>query len=351
MNKAKAMLDALMGPSRDVQKKDKPNDEFKDRNVCKLYLVGCCPDAILGKKLEAIRQSPASFSISPGVIFDKASVLNPKGCEKLHSQGLRTQFAEHPETAKYRRQYEEELQRFIREIIIEAESKSSHEKRKREALGNIPDTEKLCDVCGLRYKLQRKEYGIEVQDHHDETEFHIAMGKMRKRLEDLNEKQKGWEAEDAKKDDAKKERYAAEDAKKEEDKKAKDDKRREKNDKPGDEKNDKSPKDDEKNDKSGDKKEKSGEGRDRSRSKDRGGGDRGRGSGGDRGGSKDRGERSKRSGSRREDSARGGDDRVRGSRGGSGGDDRGRGSRDDSRDRGRGKDDRSRGHGDRDRRR
>lgn len=350
MNKAKAMLDALMGPSRDISKKDKPNDEFKDKNVCKYYLVGCCPDAILGKKLEAIRQSPASYNISPGVIFDKASVLNPKGCEKLHSQGLRTQFAEHPDHAKYRRQYEEDLLKFIREIIIEAESKASHEKRKREALGNTPDTEKLCDVCGLRYKLQRKEYGIEVQDHHDESEFHIAMAKMRKRLEDLSQKQKQWEAEDAKK---------------EEDKKAKNE-----NQKKDDEKKDKKEKSD---DKPGDKKEKSGEGRDRSRSRDRGGGDRGRGSKGDRDGSKDCGQRSKRSGSRRGDrkdrdsgggdrrgdrgdrgdqeSSRGGDDRGRGSRGGGGGDDRGRGRRDDSRDRGRGKDERSGGHGDRDRRR
>merc|ERR1711862_912348 len=95
MNKAKALLDSLMGPSRDVAKKDKKNDEFLEKKVCKQYLIGCCPHAVLGPKLEAIRQNPADFCVCEGVIFDRPSCLNPDGCSKLHSQGLKEQFKQH----------------------------------------------------------------------------------------------------------------------------------------------------------------------------------------------------------------------------------------------------------------
>lgn len=295
MNKAKAMLDALMGPSRDIAQKDKPTDEFKDKNVCKHFLVGCCPMGVLGKKLEAIRQSPAAFCISPGVTFDKPSVIPKEGCTKLHSQGLRTQLAEHPDHAKYQRQYEEDLHSYLRTVIIEADGKAGHEKRKREALGDTPECEKLCDVCGLRYKLQRKEYGIEVQDHHPDTDIHKAYMKLRAKLDTLNEKQKEWDTEDAKKEEEKNEKIENQ-------------------------------KKDDAKDEGKEKTHKSGRDRSRSRDRDRGGGERSGGNRGDRGG--DRGDK---------DSAKG-----RGGRDNS--PDRGRGRRSNSRDR----HDRGRG-GDRDR--
>lgn len=245
------MLDALMGPGRDLATGDRPNDEFKDKGCCKHYLVGCCPNAMLGKKMEAIRQSPATFCICPGVVFERASILNPEGCTKLHSQGLRTQLAEHPDHAKYRSQYEEDLRKFLNEVIMEADGKAGHEKRKQEALGNAPDNERLCEVCGLKYRLKRMEYGIEVTDQHPETDVHKVYVKLRAKLEELKEKHK---EEEAKLDEEIKEKHAEKaklDEEKEAAKKNKEDEVPEKKE-------------------SSEKTEKSGEERRRSRSKERG---------------------------------------------------------------------------------
>eukprot|EP00929_Paragymnodinium_shiwhaense_P099967 TRINITY_DN6190_c0_g1_i2.p1 TRINITY_DN6190_c0_g1~~TRINITY_DN6190_c0_g1_i2.p1 ORF type:complete len:172 (-),score=24.29 TRINITY_DN6190_c0_g1_i2:545-1060(-) len=73
MNKAKAMLDALMGPSRDVSAKEKSQEDWKDRTVCKKFLIGFCPydKSCLGGRR----------SIDP--------------CPKIHNEHLRKAFEEH----------------------------------------------------------------------------------------------------------------------------------------------------------------------------------------------------------------------------------------------------------------
>jgi len=337
------MLDALMGPSRDLKKSEKPNDEFKDKNCCKHYLVGCCPNALLGKKMEAIRQSPATYCICPGVVFEKPSVLSPEGCTKLHSQGLRTQLADHPEHAKYRREYEEDLLKFVKKVVLEADDKFSHENRKREALGNRPDNEKLCEVCGLKYKTKRMEYGIEVEDRHGDTDVHKAYMKLREKLSQLKEKQKEWEAEDAKLEEEKKaaaEKKSSEKGRKDgegrdrsrsrEGRRDRSRSREGRKDREGrktsPEKGEKTEKEEKKDDDKKDK-DKSGEKRDRSRSRDRGAGRRDRSEkksrrrSESRGRNRSRGDRRDHGRGRRGDSRdsdrrdRGGRDRDRGGRG------------------------------------
>lgn len=250
MKKAKAMMDALMGPSRDVAAKDKRNDEFNDANCCKNYLVGCCPDGLLGKKLDAIRHSPEVYKICQGSVYQE-SMLSPTGCSKLHSKGLKTQLNDHPEAAKYKVKYERDLQKMLVKVMEEAEGRAERERKKREN----PISEKArnenehcwfksCDVCCVTYKLMKNRLGADerknlgqtvvngeikmpgdwvcpnckdiqfarnpvcrncdatrpkealmelegdVEDLHAETELHQAYVNLRKKLADLNEKLK-----------------------------------------------------------------------------------------------------------------------------------------------------------------
>mmetsp|Transcript_6968 Transcript_6968/g.12316 ORF Transcript_6968/g.12316 Transcript_6968/m.12316 type:complete len:412 (-) Transcript_6968:8-1243(-) len=94
MNSARAMLDALMGPQRDVDRKSKkdPSDDWKDASVCKNFLLGFCP-------------------------YDKAALggiqkLKLKACTKIHSELIRDRFAQHSDGAKdseLRMEYEDAL--------------------------------------------------------------------------------------------------------------------------------------------------------------------------------------------------------------------------------------------------
>lgn len=243
------MLDALMGPGRDVQEKDRTNDDFTKDDCCKHYLVGFCPNGMLGKKLDAIKKDPSLCGFCPGSFY-KTTIISLDGCPLLHNKGLRTQMDQHPEAAKYKKRYEQDLQRFIGRIIKEADSKSSDEKRKRE-LGKEEENEhgwvKTCDECGMTYKLAKRkpqtdgqrrtnwaqgdqqhmpgdwhcprckeltfacndkciacdhertpeskkeleEYMNDVQDPHAETEVHKGYVKLREKLAELNVKYEG----------------------------------------------------------------------------------------------------------------------------------------------------------------
>lgn len=153
------MLDALMGPGRDVKAEDRSIDDFTKADSCKHYLVGFCPNALLGKKLAAIKIDPAASGICPGSIY-KTTVVNLDGCTLLHSKGLRTQMNDHPEVAKYRKKYEQDLQRFLAKIIREADNKVLDEKRKRDTANKPEENEfcwiKICEICGMTYKLLKR---------------------------------------------------------------------------------------------------------------------------------------------------------------------------------------------------
>lgn len=86
MHKARAMLDALMGPGRDQVEKDKEGlkEKFKDSTVCKSFIVGLCPldVTLLGGK----RKFPV--------------------CERIHSELMKEQFEAHPDSETLRREYE-----------------------------------------------------------------------------------------------------------------------------------------------------------------------------------------------------------------------------------------------------
>merc|ERR1712107_778266 len=87
MNKAKAMLHALMGPSRDLAPSDKKED-WRDRKVCKAFLVAFCPyeKSMLGGR--------RNFEV----------------CDRIHNEMLKVEFNKHADGApdsSFRRECEE----------------------------------------------------------------------------------------------------------------------------------------------------------------------------------------------------------------------------------------------------
>mmetsp|Transcript_80832 Transcript_80832/g.142566 ORF Transcript_80832/g.142566 Transcript_80832/m.142566 type:complete len:354 (-) Transcript_80832:56-1117(-) len=113
MNSARAMLDALMGPQRDAGRKGKKDDDWKDKSVCKQYLVGCCP-------------------------FDKdmlggVSKLDLRACTKIHSELIRNRFLEHAdgrEDSELRTEYEQDMLRDMEEALQEREKFRQREKER-----------------------------------------------------------------------------------------------------------------------------------------------------------------------------------------------------------------------------
>lgn len=97
MNKARAMLDALMGPGRDEGNKDPNKVGYKDRTVCKGFLLGFCP-------------------------YDK-SVLGGKRtievCKKIHSEVMQSQFNADPNAEQYRKDCELVSLRDLEAVIAE----------------------------------------------------------------------------------------------------------------------------------------------------------------------------------------------------------------------------------------
>jgi len=110
MDQARAMLDALMGPQRDVEKKRKrnPAEDWKDESVCRSFLCGFCP-------------------------FDKevlGGMRNIKVCPKIHSEAIRACFDKHQDGVKdsaLRLDFEAEAMQGCEELMQRAEEHSAKE--------------------------------------------------------------------------------------------------------------------------------------------------------------------------------------------------------------------------------
>lgn len=178
MNRNKALLDALMGANRDASKKDKLNSEpeFKKDEYCKSFLVGYCPGKTLGREVESLRAE-----------FDPKSVIPP--CNKLHSIGVREEFKAHKDYQKYKRRYEDDLLHLIDKGIREVEDKVAREKRRHtEGIAVMTDQDRLCEICGLKYKLRfadinvrETEGGKYKPDIHPESDYHKNYVKLREK--------------------------------------------------------------------------------------------------------------------------------------------------------------------------
>ncbi|CAE7231481.1 Luc7l3 [Symbiodinium necroappetens] len=239
MEEARAMLDALMGPSRnqDQATKDTETPDFADEKVCKNFLVGFCPHDWF---TTSRRKMPP--------------------CNKIHSEVLRDTFEAHPEVAKYRRAFEEQFLKYLAKVTRECdmfigrekikcrpkgsggvttrmppdvqekydalqkehqklvkgaeetadESLSRSEELTRQALEveqELNDYQKryrfefpgeeVCEVCGVRYASQ----AADNPDWHERAshlngKMHHGWLQIRQKLQELKEKERLWERED-----------------------------------------------------------------------------------------------------------------------------------------------------------
>lgn len=137
MNKAKAMLDALMGPSRDISAKER-KDDWKERTVCKKFLVGFCP-------------------------YDKAVLGGRRGfepCAKIHNEILRAAFNEHDDGApdsSFRRDCEDVALRDLTDVLAE---KDAYAKKQLEAKRAEQKCRRLSDDVNAKILQMRREAKI-----------------------------------------------------------------------------------------------------------------------------------------------------------------------------------------------
>lgn len=223
---AKALLDSLMGPSRDKSKAEKKTDEWKGKDVCKRYLVGFCPNNHLDNWFHNTKRDVGT-------------------CKKIHSDALKDQFLKSKDKEKYEEEYEmeflkylealngeadawiarekgncagqgktmkmtnehknqmEKMQREVDTLLKEAEekadkgdisgSKQSTEiaKQKQEEITTFKEThsfmpkgDSVCDVCGIRNNLDDPQ----ALESHMTSNLHMAYVKTRARAKELREK-------------------------------------------------------------------------------------------------------------------------------------------------------------------
>lgn len=109
MDKARAMLDALMGPGRDETTTKGPKTEkFKDGSVCKSFLLGWCP-------------------LDPLVLGGKRRMAP---CSKIHSALMKEQFEAHPDVEKLRLEYQVVALRDLEYIVRECDSHIASERNR-----------------------------------------------------------------------------------------------------------------------------------------------------------------------------------------------------------------------------
>lgn len=202
-NRNKALLNSLMGMSRNDSRKEKANrePEFKNDEICKNYLIGYCPGKTLGKEIENAR------TLDPRAEFDPKSCIQP--CRLLHSIGVKTGFTEHKDHDKYKRQYQDKLASLLDKALREVEEKVSREKRRHdEGIAVMMDGDRLCEVCGLKYKLRMADVNVRdtggsnfKPDVHDTSELHKGYVKLRAKLDELDEEIRKREPQDEPKEE------------------------------------------------------------------------------------------------------------------------------------------------------
>eukprot|EP00928_Gymnodinium_smaydae_P056205 TRINITY_DN39621_c0_g1_i1.p1 TRINITY_DN39621_c0_g1~~TRINITY_DN39621_c0_g1_i1.p1 ORF type:complete len:356 (-),score=73.30 TRINITY_DN39621_c0_g1_i1:113-1180(-) len=182
MNKAKAMLDALMGPSRDLAPNEK-KDEWRDRSVCKAYLAGFCP-------------------------YDKACLGGRRSisaCTKIHNEILRESFNKHADGAadsSFRRDCEDKALRDIADVISLRDSYANEQRNNKNAEMKIRKTGNNKEVGAKKRKAMEIK---EQADALDDTQGVEVATKKQQLLEEFAIRLQEYEAfakEEEKKEDA-----------------------------------------------------------------------------------------------------------------------------------------------------
>eukprot|EP00929_Paragymnodinium_shiwhaense_P065828 TRINITY_DN32979_c0_g1_i1.p1 TRINITY_DN32979_c0_g1~~TRINITY_DN32979_c0_g1_i1.p1 ORF type:complete len:306 (-),score=77.98 TRINITY_DN32979_c0_g1_i1:49-966(-) len=119
MMDAKALLDSLMGPSRDAAlSEQKKGDGWKEKNVCKRYLVGFCPNNKMDNWFHNTRRDIGT-------------------CDKVHSERLKEDFDKHKDHDRYKLEYQKDFLIFLEGLVREADAWISREKTNCRGPGKI----------------------------------------------------------------------------------------------------------------------------------------------------------------------------------------------------------------------
>jgi len=141
MNDAKALLDSLMGPSRNMAAKDKTGDEFTKREVCKAHLVGYCT----GDWFQNTR-ARQSLGWRDGQHMP---------CTKIHSDQLKQEFEKHPKMKKYRKEYRREFLKQLERFAHDADARVQREQVKCRPAGKEI---RIPELLRAKYEEQEKLY-------------------------------------------------------------------------------------------------------------------------------------------------------------------------------------------------
>jgi len=160
MKKAQAMLDALMGPSRNSSLSSKnTSEDWRDRKVCKTFLVAVCP-------------------------YDKTMLGGRKSievCPKIHNEALREAFKAHADGApdsRFRRDCEDKAMRDLLEAIAARDVFAREQLSHKNAQLNIRPTGRNKEIG----KMKRQVCEIkEKADLIDDTES-IAAASLKEQL-------------------------------------------------------------------------------------------------------------------------------------------------------------------------
>lgn len=151
MMDARALLDSLMGPSRDKSAEEQQKgDGWKEKNVCKRYLVGFCPNNQQDNWFHNTRRKDINV------------------CCKVHSDRLRADFEKHPDHDRYEAEYEKDFLEFLEGLVREADAWISRE------TGNCQGPGKV-----TKMPAKTREKMVELQERSEQ---------MLKQAEDLAEK-------------------------------------------------------------------------------------------------------------------------------------------------------------------
>jgi len=102
------MLDSLMGPGRDASKKDSAKASFRDRTVCRSFLIGFCP-------------------LDKTVLGGKRSL---EVCARIHSETMREKFEADPEAESYRKDCEASAYKDLEYVIQECDRHIAAERQR-----------------------------------------------------------------------------------------------------------------------------------------------------------------------------------------------------------------------------
>lgn len=164
---ARALLDSLMGPSRDVAKDESEVAEgFLDKKVCKRYLVGLCPND-----------------------WFKSTKREMDSCGLIHSDLLAEEMRRHPKAEKYIAEYEEELLNFLDSIAQDTDRWVARER------GNLrPPSKELQLSAGWQKSFSEKsDQYKELMDQVKKLEESGEMGRCQEVMEEAQDIQKELE--------------------------------------------------------------------------------------------------------------------------------------------------------------